>query len=484
MKFSYTYMEARQADEATMAGGVSEEMLMERAGAALASRVERVMEERNIPDVLFVCGGGNNGGDGLVAARCLREKGKDAEALLLAERLSDGCKRALEKFGGEVFGRPPRRRYLLLVDCVLGTGCTRPPEGEKKLLVDFINGMGAYVIACDVPSGLTENGIAAGSVVRADETVTFGYKNALLLADGADVAGKITAVEIGISPVKRGAEVWEAGDVSPLFPKRKSHSNKGDYGSAALYAGSRSASGAAFLAAGGCLRSGAGYTRLFVPEELFPSAVGKLPAALLAPFLRAEELLWNTAIAFGMGSGVTEENYRVLCTLLRDYRGTLILDADGLNCLAAYGVEALKEKACNVVITPHPKEFSRLTGKAVGEVLGSAKELTEAFAREYGCIVLLKNNRSIVSDGVRTAIVTTGSPALAKGGSGDVLAGFLAGTCARGVPPFEAACASSYLVGKAGEIAGEALGEYAVTASDVANCLAQAIRLLYKETPR
>lgn len=478
MKYSYTFEEARKADFALIASGVSQEALMERAGAALADTVERAMERLGVFDALFVCGGGNNGGDGLVAARILRERGREADVLLSEENRSQGCARALEAFGGEVFGRIPRRRYLLVVDCVLGTGCTRPPEGEKRLLIEFINGMGAYVISCDVPSGLIENGVASGAAVRADETVTFGLKNALLLADGADLSGKITVAEIGIPPLTRGAEVWEKEDLKPLFPKRKSHTNKGSYGSAALYAGSTKASGAAFLSANGCLRSGAGYTRLYVPEELFPCAVGKLPDVLLSPFERAEDLMQSEAIAFGMGSGICAENYRLLCTLFKEYRGTLVLDADGLNTLATYGVEALKEKSCKVVITPHPKEFSRLTGRSVNEILQDAKGLSEEFARQYGAVVLLKNNRSVVTDGARTAIVTTGSPALAKGGSGDVLAGFLAGTCARGVSPFEAACASSYLVGKAGEIAGEELGEYAVTASDTANYLAEAIKSL------
>lgn len=479
MKFAYTNAQMRKMDEDTIKKGTSSRVLMERAGEALARRTAAVMGQQGIGDVLFVCGGGNNGGDGFVAARLLRNEGYDVEVLCMAEKFSPDCAYEMERYGEGVLGIPPRRRYALIVDCLFGTGLTRAPEGKDALLIDFINHSGAYVIACDIPSGLSGAGIAFSPCVVAHETLCVGqWKQGLLLADGADVAGEITVCDIGIDGDERGAEVWEDGDVKAYFPKKKSHTSKGSYGSAAILAGDVY-SGAAFLSAGACLKSGAGYTRLCVSRELYPYAVGKLPAVILQPFKGLDDaLLHSDCIAVGMGMGVSKELYELTAHLLKEYAGTLVLDADALNALAQYGAEILKEKKCRVVLTPHPKEFSRLCGKSVGEILGSGTNVAQEFSAEYGVTLVLKNNRTIIAEGERCAIVTTGSPALAKGGSGDVLAGFLAGTLARGVKPFEAACCSSYVLGRAGELAAAEMGEYAPDAQDIVNFLPRVLKAL------
>ena len=467
MKYSYSISEVRAADNAAIKE-VGSLTLMERAGSALANRVLAVMDELKIDDVLFVCGGGNNGGDGFVAAQKVLEAGKDALVLCLAERFSDDCKAVKSKFEGEIFERIPRRRFSLIVDCVFGTGLTRPPEGDNAVLIDFMNNSGAYVISCDLPSGLSEGGIALSPCVVANETLAIGAcKHALYLLDGADVAGKISVADIGLSVVSRGAESFEQADCAVYFPRRKSNSHKGTYGSACILAGS-SYSGAAFLSAGACLKSGAGYTRLCVTSGLYPYAVGKLPAAVLREFKAIDgEILSSDCIALGMGTGVSEKLFVFAAELLESYTGVLVLDADALNTLSDFGVELLRRKTCKVIVTPHPKEFSRLSGKSVAEILRNPVEEAKSFAKEYGVTVVLKNNRTVITDGERVAINLAGSPALAKGGSGDVLAGFLAGTVARGVAPFEAACVAAFVVGTAGEHVARDMGEYAPDASDV-----------------
>ena len=479
MKYAYSNEQMRRADAATIAAGTPSLILMERAGAALAEAVSAAMRARGAGDVLFVCGGGNNGGDGFVAARILQERGEDVAVLCLAKKFSADCEAVRAKYQGEVFGRIPRRRYALIVDCLFGTGLTRAIEGENAALVNFIMGSGAYVIACDLPSGLMEGGIAGSPCVAADETVTMGQcKQALLLADGADYAGRITVADIGISPVEAGAEVWENADVKALFPKRRSNSHKGSYGAACILAGG-AYSGAAFLAAGACLKSGAGYTKLCVTGELYPHAIGKLPAAILREYKALDgDIFASDAIAVGMGSGVSEQLYVYIAELLANYTGTLILDADALNTLSAYGTELLSKHACRVVLTPHPKEFSRLVERPVKEVLADPVGMAKELAARYRVTVLLKNNRSVITDGARVAINPTGSPSLAKGGSGDVLSGILVGTCARGVAPFEAACVASYLLGRAGEIAAREMGEYAPDPTDIIACIAKAQQLL------
>ena len=475
MKYAYSNQQMRRFDEAAIAAGTPALMLMERAGKALAQAVSEACHRLGAGDALFVCGGGNNGGDGFVAARILHEAGEEVAVLCLAQKFSPDCAAVKAQYKGELLGRIPRRRYALIVDCLFGTGLARPVEGESAALVDFINGSGAYVIACDLPSGLMEGGIAGETCVRADETVTMGQlKQALLLSDGADAAGKISVADIGIPAAENGAEVWENADVKAFFPRRRSNTHKGSYGTACILAGG-AYSGAAFLAAGACLKSGAGYTKLCVSGELYPHAIGKLPAAVLREYKAIDgDILGADALAVGMGSGVSEQLYVYIAELLTNYTGTLVLDADALNTISAYGTEVLSKHACRVVLTPHPKEFSRLAECSVKEVLADPVGMAKEFAARFGVTVLLKNNRSVITDGVRVAVNPTGSPSLAKGGSGDVLSGLLVGTCARGVQPFEAACVASYLLGRAGELAAREMGEYAPDPSDTIAFLAAA----------
>ncbi len=492
MKYSYSINEIRAADEEAVREGTSSLELMERAGRQLAEGVLRVMREKQIPDVLFVCGGGNNGGDGYVAARILEMQGVDVAVLCLARKFSHDCAEAAKQYKGVLFGRIPRRRYALIADCIFGTGLKSAPADEAAALIDFINASGAYVVSCDLPSGLSENGVALSPCVKADETLTVGgMKNALFLADGADIAGKIGLLDIGIAP-QGGAEIWESVDVKKFFPKRKSHSNKGNYGSVAILA-TCNMLGAPLLAAGAALKSGVGYTDIYMTSSSLPCGdAGKIAAFQMADELHRAlcaakypacrftfydgEPIFAEAVAFGMGAGVGEGTRAILQELLSTYQsGTLVLDADALNTLGIYGLDLLQEKKCPVIVTPHIKEFSRLIKKTVPEVLSDPVGLAAEFAREYGVTVVLKNNHTVITDGERTAINTTGSPALAKGGSGDVLTGFLAGTCARGVPPFEAACVACYLLGRAGELAEQERGSYCVSADDLTEILPKCI---------
>ena len=277
-----------------------------------------------------------------------------------------------------------------------------------------------------------------------------------------------------------GVFSYENEDIAALFPKRKPDSHKGDFGVAAIVAGYGSL-GAPVLSVGAALKAGAGYTKLYLPPELYPAprerllAAMQMPACMLVELNGIGELLPADAIAYGMGAGVSEWVYETVRTILADYRGKLVLDADALNAISAYGKDVLKTKMCEVIVTPHPKEFSRLTGKSVEEILKDPIGAAKAFAEEYGVTVLLKNHRSVITNGERIVINTIGSPALAKGGSGDVLSGFLAGTLARGLAPFAAAVASAYILGRAGELAAFEMGEYSPDATDIIRYLPRAI---------
>lgn len=483
MKKSYSIAEMREADERTIAGecGGDGLILMERAGNFLADVTEKAAVRLKAEKILFVCGGGNNGGDGFVAARILKNRSFRVAVACLAEKFSPSCAAVKSEYDGEIFSALPREGYPLVVDCVLGTGLSRAPEGNSaeaiKWICDRREG-GAYVISADIPSGLGENGRAFSPCVTADETVTMGlYKNALFLQDGADAAGKVVLADIGISSERRGTELYEDRDIRRFFPKRKSNVHKGSFGSCAIFAGVNEYPGAPLLSAGACLRSGAGYTFLYAKPELYTPYIGKLPAVVLKKYEGLNgEILKADCIAVGMGAGNSEELYSFLKKLLPVYEKKLLLDADALNVLAEHGAELLKEAACEIVITPHLKEFSRLSGHTMDEVKENGLFLAQEFAKEYGVTVVLKSNRTVISDGTRTAINLTGSPCLAKGGSGDVLSGILAATWARGAGDgYESAVAACYLFGRCGELAAAEEGEYSPAADDLIGYIGKAI---------
>lgn len=486
-----TCAQMRAADKYTIETlGVPSEELMERAGRAIADEAEKVLSAAGKKRVLAVCGGGNNGGDGYVAARILGERGFSAEVMELAEKFSDDCAAVRARFTGKRHTVFPKEEYDLVIDAVFGTGLKSAPEGKFAAAIAKINASGAFVLSADIPSGLNgDTGIAGSAAVRADETVTIGeVKTGLYLNDGADFCGKIVRADIGISlPPANYAVRFAAADLADVFPPKRHNTNKGNYGRAGIIAGSLAYSGAALLSAGAALRAGAGYTRLYCPACLIPFYAGKFPELILTAMpeeggaLRFEEEAVRRAaeecdaLAVGMGCGVSRGLYDSIAYLLSVFKGTLILDADALNSLAAYGADVLREKACRVILTPHPKEFSRLVGGTPESVCRGGVAAAAEFAAEYGVTLLLKGSRTIVTSGKNTAVVCEGGPALARGGSGDVLSGIIAAIAARGVPSVRAAVAGAHLLGRAGALAAKRYNEYSTLASDVIAMLPAAV---------
>ena len=268
--------------------------------------------------------------------------------------------------------------------------------------------------------------------------------------------------------------------VAKLLPKRKRNTHKGSYGKAAIVAGSEAYSGAAFLSTGACLRSGVGYTALFTPKNLLPAFYLQQPEALLIPSNEGGRYAFNektmeqvctyNAVAYGMGMGCSEEVALGVKYLLKHYQGKLLLDADGLNALAEFCFDEMKtlftNKKCDVVLTPHIKEFSRLTRESVEEILEKGLFAPCGFAKEYGVTVLLKNAVSLIAEGDKLAVNTSGCSGQAKGGSGDVLSGLIAGLLAQGLTAFDAACAGAYLAGKSAELVAAEKGEHAMLPRD------------------
>ena len=264
-------------------------------------------------------------------------------------------------------------------------------------------------------------------------------------------------------------KILDKNTVAALLPKRKRNTNKGDYGKAAIVAGSEEYTGAAYLAAAACLRAGAGYTALFVPQNIFPYFVLKIPEVLLKKFKKMEELLAYDSIAYGMGMGVSRQVADGAVWLIENFSGRLILDADALNSLAKYCSlsDVFARKKGNVLLTPHVKEFSRLCKKSVEEILSEGIEAAKEFASRHGVTVLLKNAISVIENGEKTYVNERGTAGQAKGGTGDVLSGVIAGLCASGRSAFDGACAGAYTVGLAAELAGAKISEYSLTATDL-----------------
>ncbi len=494
-----TNKQMRDADGYTIEKiGVPSLTLMEHAGVALADEVQRLAP---MGKILCVCGGGNNGGDGFVCARTLKERGRVVTTVCIAEKFSNDCLANKERWvecGGEILTAfPSTDGYAVIVDCLFGTGFHGGVDGENAELIKKINvckKQGAKVLSADIPSGLYgDNGLAKGEAVCADVTLCIGERKAgVLMADGLDVSGEVKCVDIGIVlPEKNYAQWMDGKTAADLLPARKRNSHKGTFGRAAIVAGSIDYTGAAYLswAAAACIHAGAGYTTLFVPKEILPYYVLKDPEVLLKSTNdggryafteeNAKELLAYDTVAYGMGMGCSEEVADGAAYLLCHYTGKLILDADGLNSLSLYKKEAFStlfgNKKCDVLLTPHVKEFFRLSGKSVEEIINDGLGAPCAFAAKYGVNVLLKNASSILTDGARIALNTTGNSGLAKGGSGDVLAGVLAGLCAQGLSTFDSARLGAYTVGRAAELAAQDNSEYALTATDVVAYLGKAL---------
>ncbi len=488
MKYVLTNNEMREADEYTIREmGMPSSVLMGGAGSALAEEAKKLSKTGKI---LCVCGGGNNGGDGFVCARVLRSARREVTVVCAAEKYSRECDMQRRKWlalGGEILTEVPDENYAVAVDCLFGTGFHGKIEGkdaETVLAIRRLREEGAKVLAADIPSGVNgENGVAEGLAVQADVTLCFGeLKAGVLLADGIELSGEVKRADIGIHlPKKEYARLIDKGLANTLLPKRKKNSHKGSYGKAAIVAGSEAYTGAAFLSASACLKSGAGYTTLFLPKSLLPHYYLRAPEILLCATNEGGKYAFNEemmtplleydSIAYGMGMGVSEEVYKGVAWLMERYEGKLLIDADGINSLAAFGgKEPFAGKKCQLILTPHVKEFSRLSGLSLEEIFAGGIALAQDFAKKNDCTLLLKGATTIVADGAQIALANAGNSGQAKGGSGDVLSGVIASLLAQGCTPFDGGILGSYLVGTAAEIAAKTTGEYALTASD---CIAR-----------
>ncbi|WP_224242710.1 NAD(P)H-hydrate dehydratase [Hyalangium gracile] len=486
--------EAEQAAETRF--GMPSALLMENAGRELAKVARSVAGEGG--RFLVVCGPGNNGGDGLVAARFLEEGGARVAVAMVGDRgkMTSEARRNLQAL--EAYGVSPQALEALpevgagdvVVDAIFGTGLSRAPEGAFAEAIGRIGQWrqaGAKVVAADVPSGLqSDTGEAFTPCVEADVTVSFGLlKRGQILEPGASLCGELVRVDIGLSaaaaqgltgPVLR---LVEEADAREALPARRADTHKGTYGHVVVVAGSRGKSGAAALVARAALRSGAGLVSVATRGELVDAVLahapeimgvplegaGPLGLADLEPLVAAAE--GKDALVMGPGIPRGPETGRLIGELLSRVEIPAVLDADALNAVAE-DLSVLRKAKGPLVLTPHPGEMARLTRRSTKEVQAHRLELARQLATEHQVTVVLKGARTLIAgpDG-EIFVNPTGNPGMATGGSGDVLSGICGAFLGQGLRVPQAIWAAVYTHGLAGDLAAKRRGKVGLIAGDI-----------------
>jgi NAD(P)H-hydrate epimerase len=507
-----TAAEMREIDRLTMEKhGIPGLRLMERAGKAAAEAVVKRYGKMAKKGVLVVAGKGNNGGDGLVAARYLRKQGLPCTVALLARRddLSPDAAnnlRALLKLKGKIveLGDDEAAGRLLksgkvLVDAIFGTGLKEEVRGAYGRVIDMMNGAGSPIVAIDIPSGLdADRGWPLGHAVRADVTVALGYaKVGEIIYPGVDYVGELIVADIGIprqaiEEVRPRTELIDENNIAALVPRRSADSHKGTYGHLVVLAGSRGKSGAAILACRAAMRAGAGLVTLAAARSLNDIFASSMAEMMTHPLrdqadddfepLMDEDwrrlLERKNVLLFGPGIGLKDSARDALRWLLKNLDLPWVIDADGLTLLAQE-LDRLRSARRPPVLTPHPGEMARLAGLEVSRVQRDRVGIARAFAREHRCFVVLKGARTVLAaPNGDVRVNPTGNPGMASGGMGDVLAGILGGLLAQGLSVEAAMELGVFIHGFAADRLVEERGPFGLIASDVIENLPQTFRLL------
>lgn len=486
MKYLVTSEEMKKYDNNTIEKiGIPGMVLMERAALAVSEEITKRFREKNAAEisVLVLAGVGNNGGDGLALARLLTEKGIRTDVWCVGneDKASGQWKQQreiLRHYSVSMSSKAPDSEYTILVDALFGVGLSREVGGEYAKAIENFNQRRGYRIAVDVPSGLNaDTGRVSGCAVKADLTVTFGFcKRGLVLYPGCEYAGEVVTADIGITERSFFGEApdmfYYDEPVRNLLPARAPDGNKGTFGKVLLVAGSVNMAGAAVLAAKAAYRAGAGMVKVITPSQNRVILQETVPEALsgTAEDLR-ESLKWADAVAVGPGIGKSEEAKECLEIVVSESRLPLLIDADGLNLLAEDGKlqNVLSAREGNVILTPHVGELSRLTGESIASLKEDLAFYAKQVAERFHAVVAAKDARTFIcAEHSATCVNVRGNSGMATAGSGDVLAGVIAGLLAQRMKPFGAASVGVYVHALAGEYAAESLGEYAVMAGDIA----------------
>lgn len=463
---------------AVISGAFSMRELMQTAGITAAKIIAEKFGCENLK-ILLLCGNGNNGGDGFVAANYFFEHGADVEIFLPCSLpQTEDAKYYYEKLPKIKIVENLSDKYDIIIDAVFGIGLNRSLSDELNSLFSKINSFNAIRVAIDVPSGVeADNGKAHGTVFEADFTVTFiALKPCHLLPPASDFCGQTVVADIGVIPTNFSYSVISA----PVFPKRRKNSHKGTFGTALLFCGSYGMAGAAILAAKACLRSGVGIAKCVVCDGIYSAFTSSIPEAVCVPTKQTESGTLNadyidiknllektTAILFGCGLGKSEDTKTILLKVIEESSVPIVLDADGINALSL-NIDILKKSKAPVIITPHPAEMARLCQKTTSEVEADRIGTARDFATKHKCTVVLKGANTIVATPKGDiSFNILGNTGMAKGGSGDVLSGIMVSLLAQGLPLNQAVEGAVYLHSLAADKAAAKKGERQMLATDI-----------------
>lgn len=494
MQYIVTKKEMQAIDAYTMDKiGIPSAVLMERAALSVVEEIERLNVSHG--RVLIVVEGGNNGGDGLAVGRILLERGYKVDIYYIGgfEKVSQGFQQQwsiLHHMGVRFRKTIPNKEYAVIVDGIFGVGLSREVQGVQKKAIEAMNHMDAIKVAIDIPSGIdATTGEVLGTAFYADYTVTFGLKKlGMFFLDGIDACGTVICKPIGfpaqaVAYVKPMIYAYDNSDLDKL-PKRVNNSNKGTYGRVAVIAGSKNMSGAAFLCSKAAYSTGAGLVKIYTHESNRTILQSQLPEAVMMTYDDYEGALaciedalqWATVIVVGPGLGVDTVSERMLYELLMNAEVPMVVDADALNILSN-NIELLRTSSVQIIMTPHMKEMSRLIQRPVEEIAKNRFAIAREFAKKMQVTLVLKDAKSIATNGgQQTYMNLAGNNGMSTGGSGDVLAGIIAGMLAGGLTLADAARMGTYVHCRAGDLAAEHKGNYAMLASDIISYIGEVMR--------
>jgi len=494
VQYIVTKKEMQAIDAYTMDKiGIPSAVLMERAALSVVEEIERLNVSHG--RVLIVVEGGNNGGDGLAVGRILLERGYKVDIYYIGgfEKVSQGFQQQwsiLHHMGVRFRKTIPNKEYAVIVDGIFGVGLSREVQGVQKKAIEAMNHMDAIKVAIDIPSGIdATTGEVLGTAFYADYTVTFGLKKlGMFFLDGIDACGTVICKPIGfpaqaLAHVKPMIYAYDNSDLDKL-PKRVNNSNKGTYGRVAVIAGSKNMSGAAFLCSKAAYSTGAGLVKIYTHESNRTILQSQLPEAVMMTYDDYEGALaciedalqWATVIVVGPGLGVDTVSERMLYELLMNAEVPMVVDADALNILSN-NIELLRTSSVQIIMTPHMKEMSRLIQRPVEEIAKNRFAIAREFAKKMQVTLVLKDAKSIATNGgQQTYMNLAGNNGMSTGGSGDVLAGIIAGMLAGGLTLADAARMGTYVHCRAGDLAAERKGNYAMLASDIISYIGEVMK--------
>lgn len=508
MRLAVTNEQMKAAEAAADSKGISYMKMMRNAGEACFERITRFLGGVEGKDIVILAGRGNNGGDGIVIANLLTEARASAILVFVQDLPRSDCARECYSLYEKVVKstlyvhRKDAVMRLIsncdaVIDCVFGTGFHGALEENMKELFGFADkNCPGIKISVDVPSGIdSDTGEIAEGAFRPDFTIVLGaMKRGLYSHPAYESCGRISLADIGIPADCYGGfeAVLTDNVVNRFLPERKRVSHKGTYGRLLNISGSAFYTGAALLSTNGALRTGVGLCTLATPTRVINAVAPAIPEATYLPleqdydgFIADKSIdavkmeLMNrkyTAVLLGCGLGDRKTTAELTGFVIKNADCPVIIDADGLNSVSK-NINVLKERKKGIIVTPHPAEFARMTGKTAEEIQRDRIGYAKAFAREYGCVTVLKGvNTVIAAPTGETFINTTGNPGLAKGGSGDVLAGMTASLAAQGTPLLYAAVLAVYLHGLAADTLAGRMGLAGILPRDIPEILPEILK--------